>query len=213
MTLSLAEIEGLAQRQGLKLRLRSRRTLGGGTFHVAAALPQADGSARMVGELRGWLLPLPDGLRLDTMRVAAHGAVGVGTLIWATTFAWALECTPCRTARLLAIRDGERQHRRLVRYFRQLGFQAERDLGSGLFDLAPRLLWGGAGLLMVGRCDEGLSRCERRLRGSCSAPEDHSARRQTPDPWPGIRSDRTPPGSSSGPPADGPGTDAGTAQR
>ena len=59
-------------------------------------------------------LPAADGLRLDTMRVQGEETADVGPLIWAATFAWALECTPCRRASLLAIRDGERQHRRLV---------------------------------------------------------------------------------------------------
>jgi hypothetical protein len=90
----------------------------------------------------------------------------VGALIWAATFAWALEATPCRRARLLAIRDHERQHRRLVRYFRQLGFTPLRELGGGATDLAPRLLWGGAGLLMEGVCADGLRRSVRRLAQS-----------------------------------------------
>jgi hypothetical protein len=91
------------------------------------------------------------------------GTHGVGLLIWAATFAWALEDTPCRTARLLAIRDDDEQHRRLVRYFDRLGFTPVRELGAGPVDLALRLVWGGAGLLMRGDCAEGLRRCERLL--------------------------------------------------
>jgi hypothetical protein len=90
----------------------------------------------------------------------------VGELIWAATFAWALECTPCRRAWLLAIRDRERQHARLVRYFQQRGFGPHRQLGAAVPDLPRRLLWGGSGLLMVGDCQEGLNRCERRLQQS-----------------------------------------------
>jgi hypothetical protein len=86
----------------------------------------------------------------------------VGPLIWAATFAWALERTPCRSARLLAIRDGERQHRCLVRYFQRLGFEPLREVGGGLSDLPLRLVWGGAGLLMRGDCAEVLERCGRR---------------------------------------------------
>ncbi|MEB3170679.1 MAG: hypothetical protein VKK43_04840, partial [Synechococcaceae cyanobacterium] len=109
-------------------------------------------------ELKGWALPTPAGLRLDTMRVQRGGSGGVGSLIWAATFAWALEATPCRRARLLAIHDDDAQHRRLVRYFRRLGFEPLRELGAGVGDLAPRLLWGGAGLLMEGDCRIGLQR-------------------------------------------------------
>ena len=86
-------------------------------------------------------------------------------MIWAAVFAWALEATPCRRATLLAIRDEEKQHRRLVRYFRQLGFEPLRELGAGPADLAPRLLWGGSGLLMRGDCANGLLRSTRRLVG------------------------------------------------
>ena len=83
--------------------------------------------------------------------------------IWAATFAWALEATPCRSARLLAIRDNDQQHRRLMRYFRQLGFEPVRELGAAALDLPLRLIWGGAGLLMRGSVSEGLQRSLRRL--------------------------------------------------
>jgi hypothetical protein len=66
-------------------------------------------------------------------------------------------------ATLLAIRDDERQHRRLVRYFRGLGFTPSRELGAAPLDLPQRLVWGGAGLLMQGDCAEGLRHCARRL--------------------------------------------------
>jgi hypothetical protein len=87
----------------------------------------------------------------------------VGAQIWAATYAWALEATPCRRARLLAILDHQAQHRRLVRYFNQLGFEPLRLLEASAGDLAPRLLWGGAGLLMEGSCAGGLRRSARRL--------------------------------------------------
>jgi hypothetical protein len=117
----------------------------------------------LLGEIKGWALPAAAGLRLDTMRVQGEQVAAVGPLIWAATFAWALEATPCRQATILAIRDSEAQHRRLVRYFRQLGFSPLRELGAGVADLAPRLIWGGAGLLMRADCTEVLRRSGRRL--------------------------------------------------
>jgi hypothetical protein len=117
----------------------------------------------LLGELKGWALPLPHGLQLDTMRVQGADTQGVGALIWAATFAWALEVTPCRRARLLAIRDNDQQHRRLVRYFRQLGFEPIREVGAAALDLPLRLVWGGAGLLMSGDIAQGLERVSRRL--------------------------------------------------
>ena len=121
------------------------------------------GALVLLGEVKGWAWPGREGLRLDTMRVQAQHSAGVGPLLSAAAFAWSLEATPCRVARILAIRDEERQHRRLVRYFRSLGFEPIRELGGAPGDLLPRLLWGGAGLLMQGDCGEGLRRSARRL--------------------------------------------------
>jgi hypothetical protein len=115
-------------------------------------------------------MPTAAGLHLDTLRIQGQETAGVGELIWAATFAWALECTPCRRAWLLAIRDQERQHARLVRYFKQRGFRSHRQLGAAVTDLPGRLLWGGSGLLMVGDCQEGLNRCERRLQQRAGQP-------------------------------------------
>ncbi len=156
--LTLAAVEQGARARGLLLRLRVAGLAGVRGVRVVLARPRPQAPPLLLGELRGWCLPTPAGLRLDTMRVQGEDTAAVGPLIWAATFAWALEATPCRTARLLAIRDGERQHRRLVRYFRRLGFIPLRELGGGPLDLGPRLIWGGAGLLMQGDCVEGLRR-------------------------------------------------------
>ena len=163
--LSLQRVEALATKRGLKLRLRAPRRLGVWSLQVVVARPLAADRAELLGELKGWSLPTPAGLQLDTMRVQGQDTGGVGLLIWAATFAWALESTPCRSARLLAIRDDEQQHRRLVRYFQRLGFGPVREVGAGLSDLPLRLVWGGAGLLMGGDCAEGLRRCTRMLGG------------------------------------------------
>jgi len=163
--LSLQRVEALAAKRGLKLRLRAPRRLGVWSLQVVVARPLDAGRAELLGELKGWALPTPAGLQLDTMRVQGRDTAGVGLLIWAATFAWALEATPCRRARLLAIRDNERQHHRLVRYFQRLGFEPVREVGAGLTDLPLRLVWGGSGLLMRGDCAEGLERCGRLLDG------------------------------------------------
>jgi len=159
----LAWLEHQAAARGLLLRLQSGRPLG--VLHAlraGVAVRRADGQLQLLGELKGWAWPSVDGLHLDTLRVlggpAGAPSRGVGPLLAAAAFAWALETTPCRRARILAIRDDERQHRRLVRYFRRLGFSPVRALGAAVPDLAPRLLWGGSGLLMQVACSEGLSR-------------------------------------------------------
>lgn len=165
---TLTQLEAEASRRGLLLRLqvsRPARLAWGLRVGVARRRDPADPAAPLLllGELKGWALPSRQGLRLDTMRVQGPDTAAVGPLIWAATFAWALEATPCRRATLLAIRDGDQQHRRLVRYFRQLAFVPLRELGAGPTDLAPRLIWGGSGLLMQGDCAEGLRRSGRRL--------------------------------------------------
>lgn len=169
----LEQLERLALSRNLLLRLhvtRAARLLW--TLRVGVARrvavdsppPGPPDTLVLLGELKGWALPTADGLRLDTMRVQGEGTAGVGALIWAATWAWALEATPCRRATILAIRDNDAQHRRLVRYFKRQGFEPVRELGAGPLDLAPRLLWGGSGLLMRGDCAEGLARAVRQLQ-------------------------------------------------
>ena len=155
---SLLDLEAAARARALLLRLQVRELAGLRTLRVVVARPRPDQPPLLLGELKGWAMPLAAGLQLDTMRVQGPATQGVGPLIWAATFAWALEATPCRCARLLAIRDAEQQHRRLVRYFQRLGFTATRELGAAPGDLPLRLVWGGSGLLMRGDCAEGLAR-------------------------------------------------------
>jgi hypothetical protein len=159
--LSLLEaLESQASDRGLLLRLQVGGAGGLQILRVAVARREGE-RLLLLGELKGWTSPLVAGLQLDTMRVQGSDTQGVGPVIWAATFAWALEATPCRRARLLAIRDDDRQHQRLVRYFRRLGFRPVRELGAGVLDLPLRLVWGGAGLLMTGDCAEGLERSQR----------------------------------------------------
>ena len=163
---SLEQLEQEASTRGLLLRLQVSRPAGL-AWGLRVGVARRDGERLLLlGELKGWALPSARGLRLDTMRVqAGDDTAALGPLIWAATFAWALEATPCRQATILAIRDSDAQHRRLVRYFRALGFAPLRELAAGPADLAPRLLWGGSGLLMRADCAEVLRRSVRRLGG------------------------------------------------
>ena len=104
--------------------------------------------------MKGWAYQNSKGLQLDTMKVGKNANKNVGDLIWAATMAWALEETPCRSARLLAIYDENNQHEILQRYFRRRGFQTVRKVGSSPLDLHLRLVWGGAGAFMVGNCEK-----------------------------------------------------------
>ncbi len=178
---ALAEIEAEAARLALLLRLQDRRPVAGLRLLRVGVARRRDPSdpaspLLLLGELKGWALPIADGLRLDTMRVQGEDTAAVGPLIWAATFAWALEATPCRRATFLAIRDGERQHARLVRYFRGLGFEPLRPIGAAPADLPARLVWGGSGLLMRGDCAKGLERSVRRLASATQVADQSSAR-------------------------------------
>ena len=161
---SLASLERRAADRGLLLRLQVGRPLGllYGVRVAVARQPSAGGQLRFVGELKGWAWPTPGGLHLDTLQVAGRSSglpdLGVGPLIAAAAFAWALEQTPCRRAQILAIRDDDGQHQRLVRYFRRLGFVPSKELGAALWDLPERLVWGGAGLVMQADCQVVLER-------------------------------------------------------
>jgi hypothetical protein len=165
-TPDLRGIEAEAAERGWKLRLAAPGRLGFWTLRAVVARPLAPGRAEWLGEIKAWAVPQGRVVRLDTLRVQGQGSAGAAPLLLAAACAWALEHTTCRQARFLAIHDDDRQHRRLVRYFRGLGFAPLRELGSAPGDWAPRLLWGGSGLLMEGDCGEAIGRCARRWRAS-----------------------------------------------
>ena len=76
----LAEIEQLAAAQGLLLRLQVRRWLAITGLRVVVARQRPDQPPLLVGELKGWALPLPGALQLDTMRGAGPEDPGRGCL-------------------------------------------------------------------------------------------------------------------------------------
>ena len=114
--------------------------------------------------MKGWAYKNTKGLQLDTMKVDKNANSKVGDLIWAATMTWALEETPCRSARLLAIYDENNQHEILQRYFRRRGFSTVRTVGSSPIDLPLRLVWGGAGAFMVANCEMVLDKSYRSWR-------------------------------------------------
>ncbi|MEX0589072.1 MAG: hypothetical protein WD136_07415, partial [Cyanobium sp.] len=75
--IKLAALAAEADRRGLMLRLQVSRPLGlGWTLRVGVARAiQSEGrpgGLALLGELKGWALPAPAGLRLDTMRVQGN---------------------------------------------------------------------------------------------------------------------------------------------
>ena len=83
-------------------------------------------------------------------RYAAVRSLNPGLLVGAAVVCWCRENDPFggRRAHLLCIRDDERQHKALVRYYRKLGFTPLREVRSDLRDMADRVVWGGEGTLM-----------------------------------------------------------------
>ena len=160
----LIDLEKEASDSNFLLRLQIRRPLNLWTFKLVVAEEVDVSKIKILGEMKGWAYKDATGLQLDTMRVSSKSPAGVGHLIWAATMAWALDETPCQRARLLAIFDDENQHSRLMRYFRRKKFNVVREVSSSLIDLPLRMVWGGAGSLMVGDCRETLDHSYRRWK-------------------------------------------------
>ena len=157
----LTTLEKEASERGLLLRIQVRRPFNIWSFRLVVGQITSKNKIQLWGEMKGWAYQNPKGLQLDIMKVGKNANSSVGDMIWAATMAWALEETPCRSARLLAIYDENNQHKTLQRYFRKRGFNTVRNVGSSPLDLPLRLVWGGAGAFMVGDCEEVLSRSYR----------------------------------------------------
>ncbi len=154
-------LEKEASDRGLLLRMQVRRPFNIWSFKLVVGKMMSKDKIQLLGEMKGWAYQNTKGLQLDTMKVGKNVDSKVGDILWAATMAWALEETPCRSARLLAIYDENNQHKILQRYFRRRGFNLVRNVGSTPLDLPLRLVWGGAGAFMVGNCEEVLLRSYR----------------------------------------------------
>ena len=154
-------LEKEASERGLLLRIQVRRPLNIWSFKLVVGEIKSRDKIQLLGEMKGWAYQNIKGLQLDTMKIGKDANSKVGDMIWAATMAWALQETPCRSARLLAIYDENNQHKVLQRYFRRRGFNTVRNVGSTPLDLPLRLVWGGAGAFMVGKCEEVLERSYR----------------------------------------------------
>ena len=158
---NLSILEKEASDRGLLLRIQVRRPLNIWSIRLVVGEIISKDKIQLWGEMKGWAYQNTRGLQLDTMKVSKNAKSRVGDLIWAATMAWALEETPCRSARLLAIYDENNQHKTLQRYFRRRGFSNVRTVGSSPLDLPLRLVWGGAGAFMVGNCKTVLEKSYR----------------------------------------------------
>ena len=158
---NLIQLEKEASYRGFLLRIQVRRPLNIWSFKLVVGEKTSNTKIQLLGEMKGWAYQDTKGLQLDTMKVGKNANSKIGDLIWTATMSWALEETPCRSARLLAIYDENNQHKVLQRYFRRRGFNNVRKVGSSPLDLPLRLVWGGAGAFMVGNCETVLERSYR----------------------------------------------------
>ena len=83
-------------------------------------------------------------------RYEAASRLNPGLLLSLATASWIAEKGPFgnQRAQLLCIRDDERQHRSLVRFYKRLGFRTLREVGDDFRSVADRVVWGGDGTLM-----------------------------------------------------------------
>ena len=161
--MTIEALEELAKSLNLTVKIQLREFFGLKFFRIVVARI-TNNSVKIFGEIKGWTFPNKNGLQLDTLRILSNAPEYVSELIWATTMAWALDQTNCEKARLLAIYDEDGYSKKLVRYFRLIGFSVTKEVGSSPSDLLLRLIWGGAGTLMKGDCKKILNKLERKFR-------------------------------------------------
>ena len=156
------ELQNIAFSLGLIIKIQVRETLGLCFFKIVIA-EQKDNIVKIWGEMKGWTYFNKQGIQLDTLRILSNSPPFVSELIWASTMAWAIEMKFSKKARLLAIYDTEGYSKKLVRYFKIIGFKVVKEVGSSPIDLFLRLIWGGAGTLMKGDCSYVLNKIKKKL--------------------------------------------------
>ena len=160
--MQVAELQNIAFSLGLVLKIQVRESLGLCFFKIVIA-EQKDNVVKIWGEMKGWTLLNKQSIQLDTLRILGNSPPFVSELIWASTMAWAIDKKASKKVRLLAIYDNEGYSKKLVRYFKIIGFKIVKEVGSSPIDLFLRLVWGGAGTLMKGDCLYILNKIEKKL--------------------------------------------------
>jgi hypothetical protein len=156
------ELEKLGSSIGLLIKIQVRETFGLCFFRIVVA-EKKDNIIKIWDEMKGWTYLNKQGIQLDTLRILSKAPSFVSELIWATTMSWAIEKKSSKKARLLAIFDSEGYSKKLVRYFKLMGFKIVKEVGSSPVDLFLRLVWGGAGTLMTGECNSILKKLKKKL--------------------------------------------------
>jgi hypothetical protein len=136
-------------------------TLGPGYRAVARA---AHNDSIILGYVEGFVRPSGRILHLDKMeifqpqlkkaRAENPGSLNFGGINIGLGVVMGYRCLlhghqqGCLVAEFLAIDDEAFQHKRLVRYYQQAGFQIVKYVGDDFKDIPDRMVWGGCGTLM-----------------------------------------------------------------
>ena len=153
-----SDLDAYAATQGVSISI----TTLGPAYRAVARSTHND--TQILGYVEGFLRPTGNLLHLDKMevfRVAVKRArrenpdftgggtvLGVGLLLGYRCLLHGQLAGKCHTAEFLAIDDEDFQHKRLVRYYKQAGFEVIKYVGEGFQDVPDRLVWGGCGTLL-----------------------------------------------------------------
>jgi hypothetical protein len=152
------QLEDFADRQGVVLSLTTL-----GPLYRAVARPKHN-QTLILGYVEGFVRPTGNLLHVDKMEVfrkivkqsrkenpdefkGGGTNLGVGLLMGFLCMLHGKEAG-CRDAEFLAIDDEDRQHKRLVKYYRAAGFDFIKYVGDSPRDIPDRLVWGGCGTLL-----------------------------------------------------------------
>lgn len=157
MMWTMEELEEQASNSGVVI---TWSTFGPGFRAVARA---KHNETLVMGYVEGFVRPAGEILHLDKMEVwkpmvkkARNEAPSMdfGGVSFAIGLLLGYQCLlhgiekGCKSAEFLAIDDEEFQHKRLVKYYKQVGFQVVKYVGEDVQDIPDRLVWGGCGTLM-----------------------------------------------------------------
>ena len=159
----IGEITDFASKNGIELRFTTR---GPGYRCVAASKAHPE---NVLGYVEGFVRPAGGILHADKMEIFERGGggtfLGPGLLVAYVCFLHGKDCG-CKIAEFLAIDDAEYQHKRLIRYYKIMGFREVRYVGEEIRDIPDRLVWGGVGTLMTEDIDAVLTKWTRIIRRS-----------------------------------------------
>lgn len=152
------DIDDFADSRGVII---SFTTLGPGYRAVARAKHD---ESMILGYVEGFLRPSGNILHLDKMQVfkpmtekvkrQVPGSLDFGGVSFGLGLLMGYKCllhgkeNGRSVAEFLAIDDEDFQHKRLVRYYKRVGFQVVKYVGEDFRDIPDRLIWGGCGTLM-----------------------------------------------------------------